>query len=180
MPARRQGATYEPPGVLRCHATERMPHAVGVAMVADGAEIDVGTLQALPPDPVDGRGLASVAHDTVLHSCVGGQIGSWTLDSFGHKYFENGCILLYYLFLILCTCWGRIQYPDVVVSGTPVVGGRAVVPQYQDLSFALETPDSAYVSVSSVLLAPFPVRTTHHPVANTLHSCISWIRCPCH
>ena len=82
--------------------------------------------------------------------------------------------------IFLTTCRRCIQYPDVIVSGTPIVRRCAVVPQNQDFFLGLETSDSAYVAISTVLFAPLPVRAPDNSVAYTFLSCHSWSSCPCH
>ena len=59
-----------PRGIGRGDTLEGVSEVVKVTVVTRGTEIDVGTLGALPADPVERRGVAPVAsHPIMLESC---------------------------------------------------------------------------------------------------------------
>ena len=63
-------AECSPWRVGRGDALKGMSQVVAVAMVAGRTEVNVGTLGALPADPIERRGLATITHYTImLHSC---------------------------------------------------------------------------------------------------------------
>lgn len=89
-----------------------------VAMVADGAQVVVDALGALPANAEDRLLAAGVAH------------GALVFDASG----------------------STVQNAQIVGSGAAVVGGSAVVPNYDNLLGGLEVPDSADVSFPAILL----------------------------
>ena len=62
-----------------------------------------------------------------------------------------------------------VQYPEVEVGGTAVVGSRAVVPDDKNFLRGLEAADCTHVPVPAVLFPPFPVGPPHYPGPDTFH-----------
>ena len=65
--------------------------------------------------------------------------------------------------------WRRVQNPQIICAGAPVIGRRAVVPHHHHLLHTFKVSDSADMALAAVLFAPLPVGTANHAAANTFH-----------
>ena len=68
------------------------------------------------------------------------------------------------------TCSSIVQYPQVKLWSTTIVGCCTIVPDGQHFSVTLKTPQGSNMTLSAILLAPFPVRTSHNSAAYTFHN----------
>ena len=68
-----------------------------------------------------------------------------------------------------CTCWCVVEHAEIEVRCTAIISGCAVVPDDQHFIVAFEAPHGPYVALATVLLSPFPIRTSDNSRTDALH-----------
>ena len=67
------------------------------------------------------------------------------------------------------TCWGTVQYSQIIGPSTSIICGSSVIPDNNYFFWGLKISDSSNMTLPAVLFSPLPVRPADHPSPHPFH-----------